>query len=264
MCRLNGLFFAIVALEFTVKRKLTSAFGANNTTITTSPCSDIATECPPYCFCSLGLMDTALHVECQDGDMTAFPAQLPKCDDKNLQYYLNFSGNMLVNLTGDIAYANRVVDLDVSNNKIQEIEPRFFHWKQYSVFRALYLHDNFLVTLPPEASHVLVKYKPKLTLRGNPWRCDCQIFWLKEFMKGGTNTKFNELICDSPQQYANHSFVDFVAHAQCDNPAADTGLPEYAVVLICLSVGYVALASILAILYTIRRRVKVETVNKAV
>lgn len=80
-------------------------------------------------------------------------------------------------------------------NKIQTVEANSF--VDVSDLGYLYLHNNLLTTLPRLDMGINM---PIITLRNNPWICDCKLSWLTE------NVKWPFLVYDAPLMKCQYLF----------------------------------------------------------
>ncbi|KAH0561637.1 hypothetical protein KQX54_018270 [Cotesia glomerata] len=89
--------------------------------------------------------------------------------------------------------------------------------------KQVFLRNNLLSELPKDLFHpILVANKDfKVALSGNPWKCDCNLIWLKELMEEFRNLVLEEPICDRPERNKNLGFLkaDFCDEAKiwCSN-----------------------------------------------
>ncbi|XP_011494834.1 PREDICTED: leucine-rich repeat and immunoglobulin-like domain-containing nogo receptor-interacting protein 3 isoform X2 [Ceratosolen solmsi marchali] len=87
---------------------------------------------------------------------------------------LRLAGTRLESLEdGDFAHLRELQSLELGNGLLREIGPRVF--EDTPALRQLSLRDNDLTFLP--ASLARLKHLDQLQLQGNPWACDCRMFW---------------------------------------------------------------------------------------
>ncbi|XP_034179883.2 remoulade isoform X1 [Osmia lignaria lignaria] len=69
--------------------------------------------------------------------------------------------------------------LDLSGNNITAVRPSLFH--DLLILERLKLNDNKLTTLK-EGTFYGLKSLKQLDLSNNPWRCDCELYWLSNWI----------------------------------------------------------------------------------
>ncbi|KAM4557382.1 uncharacterized protein V3H82_017134 [Fundulus diaphanus] len=111
---------------------------------------------------------------------------------------LDLSGNQLTSLPEGIfkdLLSIKVINLH--NNNLTEVDAKLFE-DQIFVER-LYLSDNQLETLPLGLlDHFIMQHTVRL--HGNPWRCDCQLWYLHDWLLyNGQNVEMLDMMaCESP------------------------------------------------------------------
>ncbi|KAM9031737.1 nyctalopin isoform 1-T2 [Sarcophilus harrisii] len=134
---------------------------------------------------------------------------LPGSSFKGLSHLkmLNLGGNSLSQVSRD--WFQDLVELEVlylDRNRIQSIEEGAF--ENLTSLMALHLNSNNLTSLPFSVFQP-VYFLGRLYLFRNPWHCDCQLEWLKEWMESYGLVR--DVTCASPSSVASGdlSLVDF-------------------------------------------------------
>lgn len=135
---------------------------------------------------------------------------------------LILSSNQLSNLTGDIfRNVTALMILDLSENQITSLPETIFNdlseirtiylqknnlstldaklFKSQEFIQQLYLSDNQLESLPEDLfDHFILQYTVRL--HGNPWKCDCHIWYLHDWVLENSKTMemLDRVVCESP------------------------------------------------------------------
>ena len=133
--------------------------------VTTFGCYEDVIGCPRHCRCWLRSRDKAVRVECMNRNLTQLPALLP-----DRTYILNYSRNLLTDLTDLPEYFESIQIMDLSQNKIAEIKWDFI--VKLSNINNLRLHDNGITTLPKVSTVIccLIVFSYSETYELSPWR----------------------------------------------------------------------------------------------
>ncbi|EFN86808.1 protein toll [Harpegnathos saltator] len=134
--------------------------------------TNLKLPCSQECECILRPDDRSFKIDCSHKNMTHMPSDI-KDPGQPFRLGLNFSSNMLTkmpNLMELKLESTKLVDL--SNNNISEI---FLDGLPDAV-EFLELHNNNISRIPPDVLEFLSNSTnlKRLTLHGNPWKCDCE------------------------------------------------------------------------------------------
>lgn len=104
----------------------------------------------------------------------------------------------------------KVVDLQANN--LSKIEPRLF--EDQTLIEKLYLSNNQLQTLP-EGLMDMFSIHHMLRLHGNPWKCDCGLWYLHDWVSrnGHRVEMLEKTLCESPG-FLNRRSLDSVDKEQ--------------------------------------------------
>ncbi|XP_066139734.1 protein toll-like [Euwallacea fornicatus] len=159
-------------------------------------------RCPNECSCYYTRSDNAINVNCSHRNLTVFPKITGLSADRyeHNQTIIMLHGNML-NTQEQIRvkdYTN-VSRLDLSGNYIEELT-----WLPQN-FSVLKLDNNHLTTLSSEIVEVLTKNRElkNVSLKDNPWNCDCRADPLKKFLIQFNNikVKYSEVTCQGTKEF---------------------------------------------------------------
>ncbi|XP_078700943.1 uncharacterized protein LOC144927421 [Branchiostoma floridae x Branchiostoma belcheri] len=135
-------------------------------------CSENVTDCAP-CRCQPDVQGT-VDVDCSGLGLTELPYNIP-----NNTAYLGFKYNNLTTLDLDILCKLRLLEgVDLSKNKISSIHGSFSCFEYLS----LDLSNNSLETLDRKTFGFSLRWLKQAFLFNNPWKCDCNLLWLKTDM----------------------------------------------------------------------------------
>ena len=132
--------------------------------VTMFGCYEDVIGCPRHCRCWLRSWDKAVRVECMNRNLTQLPAVLP-----DRTYILNYSRNLLTDLTDLPEYFESIQIMDISQNNIAEIKWDFI--VKLSNINNLRLHDNGITTLPKVSTVIccLIVSSYSETYGSSPW-----------------------------------------------------------------------------------------------
>ena len=133
---------------------------------------------------------------CSDTSLTALPEPNNLI---NVTDVLDFSTNRISELCGKQTYFQTIVQLDLSQNEINNIcEDTITFMKTGSIVE-LNLANNNITTLPSKISNI--SSLQSVWLSGNNFNCDCEMTWMIQwFLKLSSNGKrvvkdYQEIIC---------------------------------------------------------------------
>lgn len=126
---------------------------------------------------------------------------------------LNLSNNQISVLPETLfndLFNLKVVDLQANN--LSKIEPRLF--ADQALIQRLYLSNNQLQTLP-EGLMDTFPIHHMLQLHGNPWKCDCGLWYLRDWVSryGHRVEMLDRTLCESPG-FLNRRTIDSVNKEQ--------------------------------------------------
>ena len=98
----------------------------------------------------------------------------------NITDYLDFSNNTIGHLCGRHTYLRRIFGLKVNNGKIYSICDDMLNILAKGKIQALDLSKNYLRRLPPRIQNL--KNLTEIGLSGNPFVCDCNMLWMKDWI----------------------------------------------------------------------------------
>ncbi|XP_062575132.1 uncharacterized protein LOC134237067 [Saccostrea cucullata] len=143
--------------------------------------------CPANCTCYERSVSKINIIDCRDRSYRSLPEKLPSgiLD-------LWFDKNNITHLDRR-EYLNRVRTFNLSSNNIAKIDVGIF--QQMKNVQELVLNSNFLVSLPVETQEY---FFGSLYLEDNPFKCDCNTKWLKQWM-----TKHRDIVVDAQRVTCN-------------------------------------------------------------
>ncbi|XP_031836656.2 remoulade isoform X3 [Nomia melanderi] len=174
--------------------------------------------CPQYCTCKLGAQAEWLRVKCSNElqdikniNIDIVSVELVQLDlSKNNIYAIEV--NIFKNLTNlkrlDLSQNNithigegcfnglgNLEKLDLSDNEILSIDAYAF--RKLSNLKKLKLNENKLTSLK-EGTFYRLKSLKQLDLSGNPWKCDCELYWFSDWVHKSSVKLINAPKCVSP------------------------------------------------------------------
>ncbi|XP_074110543.1 uncharacterized protein LOC141534843 [Cotesia typhae] len=85
----------------------------------------------------------------------------------------------------DFLGLNSIVNLTITNSPLRDIHSKAFD--HLSHLRNLDLRNNNLFFLPASLAHLT--HLSSLNLQGNPWACDCRMFWFVDWVQSNIHPK---------------------------------------------------------------------------
>ncbi|KAK3610830.1 hypothetical protein CHS0354_007207 [Potamilus streckersoni] len=128
--------------------------------------------CPEDCSCYKRSVNINIIVDCRRRNLSDLHHVMPQGDLE-----LWYSGNEIKSLN-DMDYLRFVKVLDLSENSISKLDSSAI--KHLTNVQKLYFHSNLLAYLPQDISEIKFDF---LTLKHNPFKCDCRTLWMKDLMK---------------------------------------------------------------------------------
>ncbi len=146
------------------------------------PCSlfsEFPLPCLNRCFCFYSFYDDANTVDCSDKNMTQLPTKvLPRTEQ------LNMSGNNIGELqTVDEGLVN-VTTINLQATNITQITDQAM--KTLVLNReTVRLNGNMLQQVPSLLQ--ALKFQTTIWLSNNPFVCDCDMMWMRDWLLNATN-----------------------------------------------------------------------------
>ncbi|XP_076297775.1 remoulade [Lasioglossum baleicum] len=175
--------------------------------------------CPQYCTCKLGAQAEWLRVKCSNElqdikniNFDSISLELVQLDlSKNNIFAIDI--DIFRNLTNlkrlDLSQNNithigegcfnglgNLERLDLSENQILSIDTYAF--QKLSNLKRLKLNENKLISLK-EGTFYRFKSLKQLDLSGNPWKCDCELYWFSDWVHKSSVKLINAPKCTSPE-----------------------------------------------------------------
>ncbi|XP_052081850.1 protein toll-like [Mytilus californianus] len=201
------------------------------------------TECPPLCECYIREMFNVIIVNCRDKKLNTLPESMPS---GMLDIWLENNNISKLSLQ---KYLGNVRQLLMSNNKLVEIEPDAFT-KMINI-KLLKLDNNLLNHIPENIKELDIDM---LSLKNNPFICDCHTLWFKKWLT--TNINLIENIRDVTCHSENNQYAQQIVELQ-DNKFVCNGSTLYQLYVIPVVVGILLLFLALILGKYLRVEIKV-------
>ncbi|XP_061174815.1 protein toll-like [Saccostrea echinata] len=136
---------------------------------------NVTKDCPQNCLCQDKPDDNMFHVNCDNGDHTSLPSQLPEIGNKNLKLEMN---NNHIKTLSSRNYTSHITELSLSGNGLQVVEVEAIENMKDQVH--LNLENNNLQSIPDN-----IQFKTpyeKVELSKNPFKCTCDMVWMAEWI----------------------------------------------------------------------------------
>ncbi|KAJ1529155.1 hypothetical protein ONE63_005964 [Megalurothrips usitatus] len=150
-------------------------------TCPTTPSGALLT-CPSPCECEYRIADKAIIVDCIKKNLTEAPAQLPTSHESNhTELYLSHNHLRKFPDFGLPGY-EKISKLDVGYNNITSLRNITSMPQSMQVIE---LHHNNLTMVESESMQIFSNLTnlTSVTLHNNPWKCDCQLQALVNFVQ---------------------------------------------------------------------------------
>nr|UTM63738.1 Ls-TLR2 [Cyclina sinensis] len=138
----------------------------------------VTMNCPDTCKCTKTVAHDLITVGCND----AYPVhELPgKCPSaSNVSLIIRSSNLTRISPGGCLI---NVTLLDVSQSSVTDVDPLIVDMMESRDNRQIYLHDNALERIPRRFEKFNFSTGQILTLHGNPFNCDCNLLWMKQWL----------------------------------------------------------------------------------
>ncbi|XP_060522357.1 protein toll-like [Cylas formicarius] len=209
-------------------------------------------ECPQTCDCFYRKTDTSLVIDCSYGDLTSAPTLegLKSTGTyKHNQTIVILKGNNLNSMGPQkLAGYNNVTYLDLSDNVISD-----FRWVPPHL-QYLDLDNNRLQNINRETIRVLEKTESlvEITLKNNPWKCECNSADLQRYLISFNNIKVNQtdVTCQSTGEYLIYTKI------------CEQSLQNSLTVPISLTLLFAMLAIALTLYYRYNTSIKIYLYSK--
>ncbi|KAL3847370.1 hypothetical protein ACJMK2_018285 [Sinanodonta woodiana] len=202
--------------------------------------------CPEDCSCYKRSINLNVIVDCRWRNLSDLHNAMPQGDLE-----LWYSGNEIKSLNY-MDYLNFVKVLDLSHNKISKLEISAI--KTLNNVQKLFLHSNLLAFMPENIADIKLEL---LTLKHNPFKCDCRSLWMKDFLVkrkdiiiDWSDTKCND-VKEEGRQFVSVSDDAFVCEEDIDS------LRHVIIPTVTCTIILLAIITILVIIYTYRLECKV-------
>lgn len=120
---------------------------------------------------------------------------------------LDLSENQLTSLP-EVIFKGlvHIKEIHLHNNNLTKVEAKLFEDQLF--LQRLYLSDNQLETLP-EGSLDSFVFHPTVRLHGNPWACDCRLWYLHDWMLQNVQgvEMQDRMLCGSPEFLRRRTLV---------------------------------------------------------
>ena len=140
----------------------------------------LSQPCLQNCTCYSSPRQRAANIfDCQNKELTSLPATILRDTDRLL-----LSGNNFGSLNKAPDYLRNISLLDMSSSNITYIDETVMEVIMQNV-NSLYIRGNKLKTLPKSITNE--NNIPKLWISDNPYECDCDMLWIKDWLIDAEN-----------------------------------------------------------------------------
>ncbi|KAK3607111.1 hypothetical protein CHS0354_014261 [Potamilus streckersoni] len=202
--------------------------------------------CPKDCSCYKRSVNMNIIVDCRGRNLSDLHYVMPH---GNLELW--YIGNKIKALN-NMNYLGSVKLMDLSDNSISKLDIAAI--ENLKNVKKLYLHSNLLAYLPKYIADIRFEL---LTLKHNPFKCDCHSLWMKYWMvkRQDIIVDWSDAKCNDGKENGRHFFLvpddDFVCEEDFDS-FRHVIIPTVTSTVILFSV-----ISIIVIVYTYRLECKV-------
>ncbi len=150
--------------------------------------------CLDGCYCFYSLQYEANTVNCSHNNMTKFPNKvLP-----NTETFI-MTGNYIKELEcADPNPYRQVKQFDFHGNKIHKINDKVYE-EIFPSANSVKLSNNNLKHVSPLIQKV--EMNAKLWLGNNPFECNCDMMWMRDWLQNATNVLDRENITCGPEKW---------------------------------------------------------------
>lgn len=150
-------------------------------------------KCPPGCVCQERPHINAMVVNCTGTGLTTLPEELP--EERFGRIHLHLDNNNIQHFTRK-NYTSKIVNLTISNNKLSY----FSSDARTSMKNLAYLDisGNSLSFVPKEMQSMSFD---KTIVTGNPFQCDCNMTWMKEWINVSPGATDRGIECNFDGKY---------------------------------------------------------------
>ena len=177
---------------------------------------ELRERCPLGCRCTYRPVNTTVHVDCSNTNLTVLPLELPQTVNNHSVYKLDFSMNSALRQLDKRQYFHRASIVDVSNCALTDIT----NWRELlHHVKSVYLHGNQLSSLPRQVTTLNVSTR-QLSLHDNPWRCSCDDRWMADWLRVVSRRLSLQGVvsCDSPARLRGKNILQIRDEEFCVDP----------------------------------------------
>ncbi len=183
-------------------RKLHTAYIPSVISVVPVPCLD-------NCFCSFSEDDETNTLNCSHNNMTQLPSEVVPGTE-----LLIMTGNDINKLESVDTSPVKIIKFDLQESNIHHIGDKAMK-NLLSGTDSLKLSKNRIKQLPSFLS--IAKYKTKLWLSDNPYECNCDMLWMKDWLLNASNVMDAENItCGSEHWKGTYSWTQLIKTLQQD------------------------------------------------
>ena len=140
--------------------------------------------CPHNCTCHRSPWEKVNIFDCHNKGLTRLPETVLEDTD-----WLLLSGNTLGSLNKAPDYLKNITLLDLSSNNITDIDETVMEIIMYNL-KSLDIRKNKLRTLPKSIKKG--EKTNELWISDNPYECDCDMIWIKDWLIDTTSVQDKE------------------------------------------------------------------------